>query len=751
MSLPPEFGFVTLKGSVARTHHESGLPDDFSHLDLPENASRSHRNYGSRKRKAPPPNSSFPDDDPFITKLQVLLGIENTATGSIRSTTGDVKHLKVLAKRRSNRYKQTIVRCVKQKLDNMALSEAELIEVLGWQQSRHVFPILHAALDPGAKENDQALETGVKELFQNIGKSAKKAAVALITKNLPIAQALRLTGEKRKYVTSAKSPTYNPLMSRLCSEDYTPAVKRRKIVDLEKEALIEHMSEDRLHDKSGNRLSGRRYRHAPFTAMYHEDYQDCFHDVMKRIVKKLDECPAKEVETALKNQRFNRNLITFRAHGEKAVVWKPSKVQRTREADDEGNESAKMKNTNKLLPLCESAFKRCIRYNRSTKQGIRMTRVSTRQCEPCRELPRAKRRRTKIDILLAAKRSQRPAVDCTAEEKELAKLERRLLTLERHARWNRHNNAYIKKVEDSIAWGDPGMDGTVMSTLDFGKFYFSDGSKAKSLVVANSSSGVVPGEISLEYIDNWFRGGSNGVAAVRVLEYLLARTTVFQDAKRLIFSGDTGNGFRGFELYHFYSTCWSRFGKIIEVMHRCPRHAENWCDRHIAHVVTKSAAIRDSAGLFELVEYANISTEIINTQAFVHDAGIDNVDTKFVDEKVHKPIKNISRPPGLRKITHAQFRWKLPDGSWYSKDGVCRVQEMINGGPEKRSEWNVWCLDTTQPKLCQPCSNAAQRAIQHISPDQVCPLEAKIHKHVAAPGIEVRCCAGVLFVFIQYQ
>ena len=181
-------------------------------------------------------------------------------------------------------------------------------------------------------------------------------------------------------------------------------------------AVREHIHEDKLHDKSGNRLSARRYRHAPFATLYHEDYQDRFHDVMKRIVKKLDECPVKEAEEAKKNKRFARNLAIFQAHGERAVVWRPSKVQRMHEVDDKGDVLVKQKKGRKLLPLCESAFISCIKYNRTTKQGIKMTRVSTRQCEPCRELPRIKRRRIKLDTRLAAMRSQIPVVDCTKEE-----------------------------------------------------------------------------------------------------------------------------------------------------------------------------------------------------------------------------------------------------------------------------------------------------------------------------------------------
>ena len=85
----------------------------------------------------------------------------------------------------------------------------------------------------------------------------------------------------------------------------------------------------------------------------------------------------KEAEEAKKNKRFARNLAIFQAHGERAVVWRPSKVQRMHEVDDKGDVLVKKKKGRKLLPLCESAFISCTKYNRTTKQGIKMTRVAT--------------------------------------------------------------------------------------------------------------------------------------------------------------------------------------------------------------------------------------------------------------------------------------------------------------------------------------------------------------------------------------
>ena len=391
-----------------------------------------------------------------------------------------------------------------------------------------------------------------------------------------------------------------------------------------------------------------------------------------------------------------------------------------------------------LLPLGQRKFVEIVRYDRTTKEGLKITRISTRSCAPCRELPRAKRKRAKLDSDLEIARAQDPPTDCTQIAGALAACERRLLQLERHRKWVEHNNKYVTSIEDDISWNI--RPNTSLVTMDYAKLYATSGRASKSCILTfcRPPSTSVLGHISLDYVDNWFRGASNGIAGCRILEYLFARTDIFK-TEHIIFSGDTGNGFRGYEMFKFYSHCWSRYGKRVEHMSRCPRHAENHCDRHIAHIATKARAVMDRCGVFTLPEFANISRDIVATHAFFHDTGIDDVSTNGLDPSVHHPIANVAKPPGIKSITHAQFRWRVA-GERYSEDGVCRVQEMIDGGPEKRNRWRVWCLDSTQPKLCGPCSDGTQKATRHEKKAK-CPLLVEREKHLVVHGIRVIYCS----------
>lgn len=74
----------------------------------------------------------------------------------------------------------------------------------------------------------------------------------------------------------------------------------------------------------------------------------------------------------------------------------------------------------------------------------------------------------------------------------------------------------------------------------------------------------------IQYVNNWFHGSSCGISGVRIWEYVLECTDIFEGVDHIIPYGDTGNSFRGYDMYYFYSCCWSRYQKMMEHKSKCP-------------------------------------------------------------------------------------------------------------------------------------------------------------------------------------
>lgn len=206
---------------------------------------------------------------PLINKLKCALGIQNKSAGRKRKHNEDEHREAKLTRKRDTRYMRQITHELRSKLESSNISESDILQVLRWPQSKKCFPSLHAAVDTVGRA-EAALEKSFRDGFDKIGRSHKQACTALFTKGLPMAQAMRVSGQKRKYIEKARSMDISE--SRLVTEDYPPKAKRQKIVDIEVTSTREHM-EGRLYSKSGNHKSDTHFRYSPFKVLYHEDYR----------------------------------------------------------------------------------------------------------------------------------------------------------------------------------------------------------------------------------------------------------------------------------------------------------------------------------------------------------------------------------------------------------------------------------------------------------------------------------------------
>ena len=130
---------------------------------------------------------------------------------------------------------------------------------------------------------------------------------------------------------------------------------------------------------------------------------------------------------------------------------------------------------------------------------------------------------------------------------------------------------------------------------------------------------------------------------------------------------------------------------------------------------SRFARIRASS----LQEFSDVAGSLANTFSYVHGEDEDkyalsNPDLVFTDQTTHPPFGKFRVPTTQLKISlvsHAQFRWLLQDGSYFSEPGVCRVSSEPEGGDS--ASWVIWDLDASRPPLCNPCTAHAKKPTRH--------------------------------------
>jgi len=459
---------------------------------------------------------------------------------------------------------------------------------------------------------------------------------------------------------------------------------------------------------------------------------------MKFIKKELEASNADVTLVAAEKTRFGRNMKIYLASGSDAEIYVPNTADlkdgaaNGSDSDDEqpeGKTKLGKRKAGKLAPLSYPSLWGILTFNRKTQTGLKIRFVALRSCDPCRELPLFEKKVVTLTQHLETSREQgQPSVELT---KQLGEAKAKLDRLRTHAEWLKIQRPYVDNIKEQLRWGN--LPATCLAIQDFVKFYASDSRANKTLVMAifaNVPADAACGEDVIDWIDNWFRGSSCAETTVRVWEFLLAKTDCFNAFDKIVIASDTGNGNLSYVILYFLSCCWSRYRKEMELALYCPRHGESDADRHGGHLAVKVDAIKTDGQITELSEFAEVSQQIVNTLAFVHDEGLDDLKATGLDPAIHLPIPTLRPFKGLRQVGNAQFRWKLLDGSMFSQDGVIRVQKL--SGEDK---WVVHDLDASRPVFCSPCTARARCPQRHEL--DVCPFQRNQKKHISAKGIQV--------------
>ena len=321
-----------------------------------------------------------------------------------------------------------------------------------------------------------------------VGKSALKPSLAILTKDLPISDAVAISGQTDKYVQAARAPSYEPFASRLCTEDYSPGTKRQKIHTLETQATVT-LARSWFGNKSGQKTADVSYCYLTKDVFYEEKYRANFSTVVAEIARLATEKPDKDYLFA-KRCRFGENLRNYRQYGEHCRTLPASKDDGIPD-EDEGmtstsstcsSSSSSSQNSDCegwLRPLSVRTFWDTIAYDRKTKSGIRVWFVDRRTCEPCRELPMYENR-----LRLATERLDKARSEGAAGIAQLEKAHGDIVTklekLHRHASWLATQRPFIENIQKQLGWGE--LPRTCQVIQDFWKVYASDSSAVKSLV-----------------------------------------------------------------------------------------------------------------------------------------------------------------------------------------------------------------------------------------------------------------------------
>jgi hypothetical protein len=213
---------------------------------------------------------------------------------------------------------------------------------------------------------------------------------------------------------------------------------------------------------------------------------------------------------------------------------------------------------------------------------------------------------------------------------------------------------------------------------DFVSLYNSMGRKIHNLILVIHYVRHRGTIIERTYVDNFFKGKHTYVTTISILDYLFKSTRIFDKFDELIFSGDTGSGFRQSETIYYYSTLFFKYGKNIRVHFLAPRHAFNMCDAHGGQLSRIFSAEKCSSQA--LITPADCAaavkrSKLANTFSFYHE------NTENVDKSILDPSK-CRKVPGIMKLHAFEFVYKNERGIHTRTEGVA-IASRLSGAESK--------------------------------------------------------------------
>jgi hypothetical protein len=197
----------------------------------------------------------------------------------------------------------------------------------------------------------------------------------------------------------------------------------------------------------------------------------------------------------------------------------------------------------------------------------------------------------------------------TAAWAELRSIQDKYQDLLQHVTWKAEQRIYLKTLENAL------QKHQALLQLDYGGFTDSNGKKVSAWSVTVLTYGREP-----EHYDFLFDAGpgakKDGRTGAFFLDELFGTETApedmdgslfsvrYPDVTQLVFSGDTGNGYRSYPMLENLSRFCEEHGYQIKLIPLAPGHAWNRTDSRIAHMNTLLNALKRKSRVFGAEEIA---------------------------------------------------------------------------------------------------------------------------------------------------
>jgi hypothetical protein len=404
------------------------------------------------------------------------------------------------------------------------------------------------------------------------------------------------------------------------------------------------------------------------------------------------------------------------------------------ESDVEGSVDGKQHN---LYPRSYDTF-----YGNVLKSMRLWKRPPHDNCERCEDYTTTYARRTELTAALGAdsnnpeyetfqKIVKRAGGEVKAQE-ENRTLEHRLVDLKRHVCWRNDQRKYLVRRRTNM--GPTGLE----LQLDYGGFTDSGNNK-----VSVWSATVMAKGREQEHFDFFFDASDakkNGQTGIFFLGELLDPRMAplegqkdkdnpvcllkmrYPELSQMVLSGDTGNGYRAYEMLEELSKLFEKFGIDVELIPLSPGHAWNRTDARIAHMNTFLRGVKAKGRIYGACNFAtafaaasnptNATKRKFMARSFVFfrvvakpdGAAVTELKKQFGAQLVSKSL--MDGHVGVKSLLYFDFSFELEGGRLHPQ-GYARVRE--HGNPDTADNPTyvyTWRKDFAK-HMCQPCSDRA--------------------------------------------
>ena len=320
---------------------------------------------------------------------------------------------------------------------------------------------------------------------------------------------------------------------------------------------------------------------------------------------------------------------------------------------------------------------------------------------------------------------------------ELRALQIALPDLKKHVDWFNEVRAFLKAREAGLEVHE------ALLQLDYGGFTDSVNKK----VSCWSASVIVQGRL-VEHFDFFFdqapkkekdngkgdpsKARKDGQSGIFFLHELLDPkrspdgdgvsifSSVFPHVKHLILSGDTGNGYRAYEMLEHLSEAFNSMGFSVELSPLSPGHAWNRTDGRLAHMNTFLKVLKAKSRVFgaegiarafwaasnralttkrKFIERSHVYFRVVKTDKAKAAAMKKLLGAQLKSEWVDKGHM------GVRGLLYFDFSVLDADGNKFHLAGYARVRQHPDPDrPGNKTFVYTWRRDLIN-LMCQPCSN----------------------------------------------